>query len=347
MASLLLAHSSLQHFIATTLYVDMSDAFRRRVLFFIIWTAIVMTQCTLATGFLFPRGQVIGFWYEPKVVLNDGDETLIGSEQAQDDAVALVENLKRQMLEIKSNGIQEDGSAVDYDKIKALPVFGKYLCLVKNLKDIQLNQLSTAQKKSCLINLYNCLLVHAIVNGLLKEEEAGGTFARVKLYATASYNIGGALYSLNDIENGLLRGNRKSAVPLTFPPFRRSNDLRRQIMLECDPRIHFALNCGARSCPPIGVYSSTEVDEQLDRATQGFLDQSVVFDEATQTISLSMLFSWYKRDFGSTDAEVLQWIYGNASKELADKIAAFNKACEPRDPKIKFLPYDWNLNSVI
>lgn len=318
----------------------MSDAFRRLVLYLSCAT-IFMSNINNSESLLFPKGQVIGFWYEPKVVLNDGDK--LGSDEAQD-AVALVEHLKKQMLEIKSNGIQDDGSSVDYEKIKASPVFGKYLRLVNNLRDIHLEQLSSAQKKSCLINLYNCLLVHAIINGLLKEE---GTLSRLKLYATASYNIGGVLYSLNDIENGLLRGNRKSAVPLTFQPFRRSDDMRRKIMLECDPRIHFALNCGARSCPPIGVYSSTQVDEQLNRATKGFLDQSVFFDETTKSISLSMLFSWYRKDFGSTDVEVIQWIKRNASEELADRITAFEKVCEPLVPKITFMPYDWNLNSVI
>lgn len=328
----------------------MSDAFRRLlyIVLYVTWTAIFMGHSNMAAGFLFPKGQIIGFWYEPKVVLNDGDQQIIGSEKDEaPDAVALVEHLKKQMLEMKSNGIQDDGSAVNYDKIKASPVFDKYLRLVIHLKDIHLEQLSTAQKKSCLINLYNCLLVHAIISGLLKGE---GTISRLKLYATASYNIGGVLYSLNDIENGLLRGNRKSAVPLTSPPFRRRSDddhRLRRIMLECDPRIHFALNCGAKSCPPIGVYSSTEVDEQLNRATKGFLDQSVVFDETSNTIRVSMLFSWYRVDFGSTDTEVIQWIKRNASKELADKITTFEKLCKPLVPKLKYIPYDWNLNSVI
>lgn len=302
----------------------------------------------MASGFLFPKGQIIGFWYEPKVVLNDGDQKIFGSEKDEaPDAVALVEHLKKQMLEMKSIAMQDDGSAVNYDKIKSSPVFDKYLRLVIHLKDMQLEQLSTAQKKSCLINLYNCLLVHAIIHGLLKDGE--GTISRLKLYATASYNIGGVLYSLNDIENGLLRGNRKSAVPLTSPPFgrRRDDDLRRRIMLHCDPRIHFALNCGAKSCPPIGVYSSTELDEQLNRATRGFLDQSVEFDATTQTIRLSMLFSWYRIDFGSTDTEVIQWIKSHASKELADRITTFEKVCEPRVPKLTYMPYNWNLNSVI
>jgi hypothetical protein len=35
-----------------------------------------------------------------------------------------------------------------------------------------------------------------------------------------------------------------------------------------DPRIHFAVNCAARSCPPIWpeAYTGEELDAQLDRA---------------------------------------------------------------------------------
>ena len=116
----------------------------------------------------------------------------------------------------------------------------------------------------------------------------GGTTARLKLYASSSYNIGGLIYSLNEIENGLLRGNRKSAVPFTFVPFRKSDDPKRALQLKCDPRIHFALNCGAVSCPPIAVYSSEaeELNNQLALATEGFLDTSISFEPSSKSIVL-------------------------------------------------------------
>jgi len=100
-----------------------------------------------------------------------------------------------------------------------------------------------------------------LIDGYLDEKAATGTFGRIKFYASISYAIAGAVYSLNDIENGVLRSNRVSAVPLTRPPFG-MEDPRLAIMLpQCDPRIHFALNCGANSCPPIAVYSM--VDEGI------------------------------------------------------------------------------------
>ena len=49
------------------------------------------------------------------------------------------------------------------------------------------------------------------------------------------------------------------------------DDNRSMLAVELDPRIHFALNCGATSCPPIRVYSSSNLDSQLDRAAASFL----------------------------------------------------------------------------
>ena len=70
-----------------------------------------------------------------------------------------------------------------------------------------------------------------------------------------SYVIGGLVYSLNDMENGVLRANRKPLGALRRP-FSRS-DMRLQIALkECDPRIHFALVCGGKSCPPVKTYTA-------------------------------------------------------------------------------------------
>jgi len=63
------------------------------------------------------------------------------------------------------------------------------------------------------------------------------------------------VYSLNDIENGILRSNRKPVAAFRRP-FSNS-DIRRHIALkECEPRVHFALVCGAKSCPPIKTYSA-------------------------------------------------------------------------------------------
>ena len=109
--------------------------------------------------------------------------------------------------------------------------------------------------------------------------------------------------------------------------------------------IHFALNCGAVSCPPVGVYSEEDqkLEEQLQLATEGFLDQSVSFNVDARTINLSMLFSWYKPDFGGNDEEVLDWIRKNGSGDLKVKLEKFEDAIRNSNDYIKEPRFGENL----
>ena len=76
---------------------------------------------------------------------------------------------------------------------------------------------------------------------------------------------------MNDIENGVLRSNRKPIGSLR-KPFQK-NDPRLSIaLINCEPKIHFALVCGAKSCPPIKTYSAADVDKQLRLSAESFLE---------------------------------------------------------------------------
>jgi hypothetical protein len=77
-------------------------------------------------------------------------------------------------------------------------------------------------------------------------------------------------------------------------------------MRRCDPRIHFALNCGARSSPQIAIYSSTNLEKALNMATASYCNYETVIISNHTEIILSKLFLWYKNDFGRTDTEVLR-----------------------------------------
>ena len=103
---------------------------------------------------------------------------------------------------VKSASMSEAGDSVDYTKVKDSEPFADYLKLVKQLKLVDMGNLSQNERKAFLINLYNSLVIHAIIAKLLGS---GSQTDRVKMYATAAYNIGNCVYSLNDIENGLLR----------------------------------------------------------------------------------------------------------------------------------------------
>lgn len=87
------------------------------------------------------------------------------------------------------------------------------------------------------------------------------------------------------------------------------NDPRaKYVMRRCDPRIHFTLNGGARSCPQIAIYSSTNIEKALNMATTSYCNSEVDIIPENNEIRLSKLFLWYRNDFGRSETEVLRLI---------------------------------------
>lgn len=112
-----------------------------------------------------------------------------------------------------------------------------------------------------------------------------------------------------------------------------------------DPRIHFALVCGAMSCPPLRneAYIGDKLDEQLnDQGKTFFADQSQnSFDGKNHIVYLSKILDWYGDDFGDSDSQILLRIKTFLPKKIAesvnDNIIKW---------KIDFKSYDWNLNKI-
>ena len=104
-----------------------------------------------------------------------------------------------------------------------------------------------------------------------------------------------------------------------------------------DSRIHFALNCASRSCPPLGrqAFTAGNLDGQFESLAKGYVnsDRGVRFNAANKTAELSKIFDWYKDDF----------------KGDGGPVAFINKrrsAAIPADAKISYQEYDWGLNEA-
>jgi Protein of unknown function, DUF547 len=65
--------------------------------------------------------------------------------------------------------------------------------------------------------------------------------------------------------------------------------VRLQVVQQLDPRIHFALVCGAKSCPPIKLYTPETLEEGLQSAAEAFCTTEVTVDSAARTLHLSMI----------------------------------------------------------
>lgn len=113
-----------------------------------------------------------------------------------------------------------------------------------------------------------------------------------------------------------------------------------------DPRIHFALVCAAKSCPPLRseAYEGCKLDRQLD--DQGkifFSEEKKNYFELKQRIAhLSKILDWYQKDFGKNKEDVLLYI----TRFLPDKLAADIRA-HSKEWKVKYTDYDWSLNNRI
>jgi len=97
-----------------------------------------------------------------------------------------------------------------------------------------------------------------------------------------------------------------------------------------DYRLHFALNCGAKSCPPIAFYKPENINQQLDLATKAYLRGEAEYNEATNTVKLPTLMSWFRRDFGG-------------KKKMIQLLRQLSIVPADKNPKIKFKDYDWTL----
>jgi hypothetical protein len=104
-----------------------------------------------------------------------------------------------------------------------------------------------------------------------------------------------------------------------------------------EPRVHFALNCASRSCPPLNreAFSGPKLEEQFEKLAKGYVnsERGMKYDAASKSAELSKIFDWYKDDFKG-EGGTLAFINKRRSSAI------------PNDAKISFQDYDWGLNEV-
>ncbi len=175
------------------------------------------------------------------------------------------------------------------------------------LKDLAANPVksdwSRGKKMAYWINAYNAYTIKLIIDNYpvasITKLNGGKPWDRKWI------KLGTDTYSLNDIENNILR-----------PQFK-------------DARIHFAVNCAAKSCPPVlnRAWTAANLNSNFEKQTKAFINGSLN-EISAKKVKLSKIFDWYGEDFG-------------------DLISFLNKySTEPIDnnAKIEFVEYDWALN---
>lgn len=180
---------------------------------------------------------------------------------------------------------------------------------------------SDALKKAFWINIYNAFIQDILTHSPGKYERRGDFFGKNQI------QLAGHTLSFDFIEHGILRRS-KNKLSLGYFNKLFPGKLEQLLRIEKpDYRIHFALNCGAESCPPIAFYSANEIDVQLEMAEKAFLISRSRVDG--ENVYVSKIFSWFRADFGGKKGIKILLLKHGLIKDL--------------NVRIQFEPYNWKL----
>lgn len=184
---------------------------------------------------------------------------------------------------------------------------------------------SDDKKRAFWLNIYN-----AFIQWLLQKDEKIYE-KRHNLYTLKAIHIAGKKLSFEDIEHGLLRRSQnKYGYGYISNPLASAWEKAHRVKNK-DAKIHFALNCGAASCPPIAFYKADQIQEQLEMATRSYLEHEATYIAQTNVINLPRIMLWFIGDFGG---------YAGLRRFLKK----YKVITEDQKPRIKFKEYDWSLS---
>ena len=213
---------------------------------------------------------------------------------------------------------------------------GDFAALAARLRDHDPARVAgDARRLALWLNLYNA----ALLRELATRPRRGSLLRHRRLFRSASLTVGAHEHSLDVIEHGLLRRNARP--PYALRRLLRDDDPRLAAApSRLEPRIHFALNCGARSCPPVQPYTAESVAEQLERAARAYLAAESELDRERGRLVLPGLMKLYREDFG-TEAERLDFAADHLPEDDADWIRANRDRI-----RISWSRFDWTLEAA-
>ncbi|NNF36443.1 MAG: DUF547 domain-containing protein [Saprospiraceae bacterium] len=191
---------------------------------------------------------------------------------------------------------------VDYASFKKDTDLEKYLDLLAN--NPPESSWSRDEQLAYWINAYNAFTIKLIVDNYPVKSIMD--LHNGKPWDVKWINLGSKSYSLNQIENDIIR-----------PQFK-------------EPRIHFAVNCAAKSCPPIAneAFTAANLEQLLEKQTIAFINDTNYNTISSGKVNLSKIFEWYASDFGS----------------LIDFISKYSEKSVSSKASISYMEYDWALN---
>lgn len=182
--------------------------------------------------------------------------------------------------------------------------------VVDGIASEKISGLSKKEQLAFYLNAYNAWILHEALEKYPTKSVKDLLFT---FFLSQRLKVAGEAMSFNHLEKDIIR-----------PRFN-------------EPRIHFALNCASRSCPPLNpeAFRGDKLDGQLEKLAVAFINspKGVDYSAGTKTAALSKIFDWYKEDF----------------QKVGGPVAFINKRRKPplpNDVKITYQDYNWALNEV-
>lgn len=227
-------------------------------------------------------------------------------------------------------GTTTDPITLSLNMLQTAQQHGDPSVLKKDLADYTEDELlaklpDDAHKRAFWMNVYNSAVVLALQKdpGLYKDRGA--------FFSMDQVNVAGHELSLDDIEHGMLRHSRiKLSHGYLGDPFPGKFERKFRVK-DIDYRIHFALNCGAKSCPQIARYDAEHIDKELQTSTDLYLKENVKYDETAGTVSVPAFMGWFRGDFGG-------------KKGILKLMHEQGLVPQDKKPDVVFSPYNWDMD---
>ena len=192
--------------------------------------------------------------------------------------------------------------------------------LRSQLAAVDVASLSRPEQLAYWINLYNVNVVGVVVDNYPVEsirDISTDPIVRLNVFKKPYVKVKGGTLSLDDVEHRKIR-----------EPFK-------------DPRIHFAINCAAESCPPIRPepYVGARIDRQLDDQVRKFLNGVRLEQDGSELVlHVTRIMDWFKGDFEQWGGGSVPFLKKHLSPDKVKRIAAAKKI------ELEFDDYSWKLN---
>lgn len=213
-----------------------------------------------------------------------------------------------------SNGLNR----VNYQSLKAKQTSLK--AYIKMLQSVKVTSLSKAEQFAYWANLYNAVTLDVVleaypVKSIKDIDISPGIFSNGP-WGKKLVTVEGTSLSLDDIEHKILR------------------------VIYQDPRVHYAVNCASIGCPNLQktAFTGAKLNQQLEAAARDYVNSPRGIMIKGDRILVSKIYSWFKKDFGSSQAAIISHLKKYANSSLKAKLN--------NTTSINSYFYDWTLNDT-